>query len=193
MFGLQRSGTTWIGEIICKSWNLQYANDDLWKHRLEPPSLFQYCPIICTIKNPYTWLESIAYREPADIARTNPIITAPGDYTIDNSYGECVINIKELMHLYSYWYNQWKDVGCIVKYEDVLASPVTLVEMFGYPEQWHVPEPGSLFMSEGYTDDMKSYYLEGKPTKLTKDQIGIVNQTLGKDIFEETGYQLCES
>lgn len=192
-FGLQRTGTTFVGEIIKNSYGLDYANsDNTWKHMLYPLIEFDY-PVITVIKNPYTWVESIAWREPADLPKTSPSITDAGDYVIDNSYGECPINVEVLISLYKSWWNQWMNVGTQVKYEDMIVNPFhQLIDVFGHTDFPYVPEPGSLFMSEGYSNDHDQYYIDQKPQKLEPNFIEMINETLGDSFFTITGYKKCE-
>lgn len=190
-FGLQRSGTTFVGEIIKNSYGLDYANkENTWKHMLYPLIEFDH-PVVTVIKHPYTWVESIAWREPADLPKTSPYITDPGDYVIDNSYGECPINVEQLIKVYKSWWNQWLNVGLMVKYEDMIVDPFhQLIDVFGSPAAPYIPEPGSLFMSEGYNDDYDDYYINEEPQKLEQNYVEMINDILGQSFFDITQYKM---
>jgi len=193
IFGLQRSGTTFLEKLITYNYDATVANGSIWKHQLEVPD--SDIPSVAIIKSPYTWVESIAWREPADIAKTYPEVTEPGKIMIDNSYGECILNLHNLINLYCKWFNNWYESAThFFRYEDLLVAQDQQIQLsrldFVRPyDDWEAPAYGSLFMSEGFKGEDLFYYKSQTPKHLTDNHIDIINDVLGNDFFNETKYK----
>jgi hypothetical protein len=186
IFGLQRSGTTFLEFLLKDNFHCELSNDANWKHSL---TKIQTDHITFNIyKNPYTWIESIVFRDPADILVVHPHLLETG-YNI----GHDKVNLANLAKLYNDYTLEWIDEQTLVKYES-LIDPNMLVEFvnkvpFGRKKRWvGLPKPGSLFMSEGFSDDTIPYYLEGKPTKLSGTDIDIINDNIDQSVFDKLGY-----
>lgn len=75
IFGLQRSGTTYVEKCLTTNFDMQVVNGPgSWKHRWPIPTEFpnhQESIKFVVTKNPYTWVESIIYRGSADLLETH--------------------------------------------------------------------------------------------------------------------------
>ena len=76
IFGLQRSGTNLLSDMLTRSFSSLENNfyqinerrfDSVWKHSIYVPTIYIDCPLFVIFKNPYKWVESICLRNHADI------------------------------------------------------------------------------------------------------------------------------
>jgi hypothetical protein len=186
IFGLQRSGTTFLEFLLKDNFHCELANDTNWKHSLTKTQTDHVT--FNVYKNPYTWVESIVFRDPADILVVHPHLLEQG-YNI----GHGKVNLANLAKLYNDYALEWFDEQTVVQYESLLG-PNTLVEFVANvpfrrkTRLVGLPEPGSLFMSEGFSNDIIPYYLGGKPTKLSGTEIDIINDNIDQSVFDKLGY-----
>jgi len=193
IFGLQRSGTSFIEKLIALNFTCVISNGANWKHSLDYVDTFTSFNIY---KNPYTWVESVIFRDPADILLTHPHLLS-GERS--EKIGHDSVNLRELCKLYNTYCNNWleHDDVTVVKYEDIIQEKTrnvfldSLLPIFESRNhgQYMVPAPGSLFMSEGFSNDMLQYYVNQKPTRLSRENIEVVNQNISNDVFEKLGYE----
>jgi len=189
IFGLQRSGTTFLEHLLLDNFECSIANfEGLWKHSLVKPLSRENIPTFNIYKNPYTWVESIVFRDPADPLVTSPQLLEEGEYNI----GHDKINLVNLCKLYDEYVTSWYPTGIFVKYESLINTDHRnyLLESFYHTlklqrkrDSWSVPEPGSLFMSEGFKTDSIPYYLEQRPLQLSEKEIQIINQNISDRTF----------
>lgn len=191
IFGIQRSGTTFLENLLTMNYHCVVANGSTWKHSLQVP--ITDVKSIAIIKSPYTWVESICFREPADLHRTSPEILEEDEVMIDNSYGECVINIRTLVDIYYNWFSAWHlSTATLIRYEDILypQQQKEILDTLGFKPKngpWQIP--GNLFMSEGFKDEDLLYYQEQTPKHLTSEHIEIINDCLNDYFFSSTKYK----
>lgn len=189
LFGLQRSGTNLVHNLIKDNYGLEPANSghEEWKHSMKPALKNDY-PIFKVIKNPYTWVESIVYRERADFYEKHDYdFFQPGPFMVED------VNLNMLMYVYKTWYDQWKDKGILIKYEDILYPDQQreyFAKHFGDLGDWKTVEPGSMFMCEDFKEEHLEYYEKQRPTKLTGMHVKIINKVMTKYFFIETGFKM---
>jgi hypothetical protein len=195
IFGLQRSGTTFLEHIVSLNFNMRVANtENSWKHSIVvPENLEDYCKF-WIVKNPYTWLESIVFRDPADL-----LVTATSFNLQDRSnsayiVGHDQVNLKNLCLLYNIYIKNWSNTDVIkVRYEDLLNKE-TLDKFFkknnfiNEYKHWKIPVAGSLFMSEGFSKDSYSYYLSQRPQLFNKTDIDVINTYVNFDLLHQFDY-----
>jgi len=195
IFGLQRTGTTFVEHILSKNFDCSVSNSGrpYWKHTHEVPDITDR-PAYLTTKNPYQWIESICFREHADLPPT-----ALNRYGYDVHEGPentaNTFNVRVLAKMYNDYYKKWifNSSAQRVKYEPLLTKEGLdqFINSIGFPRITRkviVPAPGSLFMSEGYSNQMVDYYLEGKATQLDQQQLDIINQQLDDKLLDAMGY-----
>ncbi len=187
IFGLQRSGTTVLEFLLKKNFECDIANGSNWKHTL---TKIQTEHLDLNIyKNPYTWIESVVFREPADLLMVYPHLLETG-YNI----GHDSVNLPNLAKLYNDYALSWYDETTFVKYENLLDEKLlneffTRIPFRRTTNIIEKVEPGSLFMSEGFKNDIIPYYLEQTPTILSEEHISIVNENISNEVFDMLGYK----
>ena len=128
------------------------------------------------------------YRDPADLLVNSPHLLDEG-YNI----GHDQVNLENLSKLYNDYVLSWYDSKTFVRYEDII-NPVernkflTSLPFERITNEWVVPKPGSLFMSEGFSDTSLEYYFSEKPSRLQKNELSIVNDNITVDVFNILGY-----
>ena len=189
LYGLQRTGTTWVKNFLELNFECQEANTS-WKHSIQPPVLQH--PTCVIFKSPYTWVESILFREPADLPVRYPEVLAAGQHMSYNSYGECNINIKRLVELYSLFYNNWAAVADqVFVYEELLDNDdmqMLVGESLGLvrkDQPWEEP-PLGVFMQEAFTKDMYPYYKAQLPERLEDNHIQLISRIMPEDFWVTT-------
>lgn len=194
IFGLQRSGTTFLENLITLNFHATVANKEgSWKHSLKKPSDLEDHKLLCVFKNPYTWLESIMFRDPADL-----LVTATDYNLTDNSgytMGHDSVNLENLCRLYVDYCAEWSETKDLIKYEDLLVQEkldnfLSGLDFERKTSEWLIPEPGSLFMSEGFSRESYGYYLNGKPKRFNKTEIDLINKIVTNPSVKNLGYDL---
>ena len=210
-FGLQRSGTNYIEQILNQNFDgrRQNRNNASWKHFIDPPDGWNgQHPTILIYKNPYTWVESICLRNSVDWIKTQrkyPALEGP----VDLKLGPKNINVEALAKTYKHWHDKWilhpkpganYDNVVIIKYEDLLrdGSRNKILEEIQTkfklqrkrPNQWIIPPRGKVSQSRDYNQDRESYYLDMKPEKLQKQHIDCINNIVGIELIQELGYNI---
>lgn len=200
-FGLQRSGTTFLDHLLKNTFSAGWLNGPgTWKHSLEVPEEIKQTQetVLLIYKNPYTWIESVVFRESADM------LICFHDYGLQDSTdaealaGHDSVNLRRLAALYTLHAERWlrladKPNVLLLQYEQIITAQGREALLSKLPIShaqvtWSVPEPGSLFMSEGFQDSMISYYLDQKPVRLSQQQLAIVNASIPDSVFEKLGY-----
>ncbi len=194
IFGLQRSGTNLVQTIMETNFGgvVKNQGEKQWKHCLSPDENLNFAdPILKVIKSPYTWVESIVFRDRADFyEKHDGNFFDPAPVMVDD------VNLMNLVYVYKSHYNKWKETGTLIRYEDILYpdqqreyfSDILLSEV--NKSEWVSPEPGSMFMCEDFKDEHRDYYEKQRPSKLSGMHILTINRLLTKDFFRETGYKM---
>ena len=200
IFGLQRSGTTFLERMLTNTFNAKWLNGDYtWKHELLVPDIIRENrhTTLVNFKNPYTWLESIIFRGNADLLMTATGYGLQDDTGPGSVIGHDGVNLANTAKLYAVYAERWlaaSTAPCvhIVRYEDlltqqgrdVLANHLTGRGLI----DWQLPEPGSLFMSEDFTNERVGYYLQGLPSKFSPSELHTINNVIPDDMFTRLGY-----
>lgn len=166
--GIQRSGTNFACKIHKNSSDYSFP---YWKHDPKLEGIDPDCTkVFCIIKNPYTWVESICFRNPVDIVKW-----FPSQHLKDHKdhLGPHQINLKRLCITYKLFYASWLNYNKtkLIHYEQLLKTYRNIAD---------VP----------YTDwnpDRIDQYLNYKTT-LPHAAINIITETLGEDFFNRIGY-----
>jgi len=138
IFGLQRSGTNVLSDMLTESFSSSENNffqinprrfDSVWKHTIHVPTIYIDCPLFVIFKNPYKWVESICLRNHADVLfrQVKYPIDERGNVKRDVLFGKNRFNLENLGKLYSHFFESWvinqnRNIKqkIIVNYEDLL-------------------------------------------------------------------------
>lgn len=194
IFGLQRTGTNYLETLISKNFHVKKANDRVkcWKHSTFIPDHFSFeIPAFILFKNPYLWIESVAFRYSADYVRTQ-------DYRIESDLllGNEEICLSHLIHTYKKFYKTWHypNLFHVIYYEDILLNPTHFLDGLNYERRtpkkgYKFPVNGTIPQSRNYDEESRTYYVRQKPIYLKPQHIHYINYVLGEDFFHETGYR----
>src|SRR6056300_732279 len=169
--GLQRSGTNFATSIFS---NVTDCVHPYHKHSIRDETIPVNChKVFCIIKNPYTWVESICFRNQVDIKKYFPF------YKLHNEkdyLGPHHINLKELCRLYQDFYMSWitLDKTKLIHYEDLLIK---------YRRK-NIP-----YNSDWDTARTKTYLKYNAPL-VTQEAKNVITNTLGKEFFNLIGYPI---
>lgn len=210
-FGLQRSGTNYLEQLIQQNFKgqRQNRNNASWKHFIDPPDLWNgQNPTFLIYKNPYTWVESICFRNAVDWIKTQRVYPALEGEAI-YKLGPKSISVKQLAKTYRHWHDKWIENPkpsanyenvVIIRYEDLLRDGrrndilTNIQTKFNVnrknPNNWIVPQRGKVSQSRDYDKEREAYYLNMKPTKLEQKHINIINEIVGKDLIAKLEYEV---
>lgn len=202
--GLQRSGTNYAQHLINKNvdvnvfWIPYETNNgdySLWKHNINPltKELIDSNNIdgtILIIKNPYSWVESICFRNCMDI------IDVYGDkYGLLQEGSEQKINIRNLIRFYKNFYINWLNTNAyLIKYEDLLSDKEYELNkfaiVFGVDINDNIEDVEPTPIVPYYSKDKVDKYLNVQLNYLSNDDIAIINQELGEIFFDIIRYEM---
>ena len=216
IFGLQRSGSNILSELLNRSYSspknifdqINYRRFDvIWKHSIYVPTIKIDCPTFVIFKNPYKWVESICLRNHRDV------LTRQVKYPIDekegfsNNYlfGKNKFNLENLGKLYSHFFESWvinknKNIKqkIVVRYEDLLDKEKreTLFEKISKKLDINVNiiiDPislvGKIDQSENFSEINLNYYKKEGKLSLNKENISVLNSNLNNLIFDMLEYK----
>ena len=197
--GIQRSGTNYVTTLLKDNSNLEiveYDQSGYWKHDIwgKPTdgilhNHFQCKQIITVLKNPYTWVESICFRNQVDIVEWFP------QYNLrdENDYlGEWRINLRRLLTLYRDWYESWYEIDTIkVQYEKLLDKR-DIKRFLG--KELDIETKGIKLRDKvPYSDKIDKTrieeYKQSKLKHLNQDHINIINEYIGEKLITKLGYK----
>lgn len=169
--GLQRSGTNFAHQIYQGSvqWCMPYWKHDPKMEGIDPP-----CDkVVCIIKNPYTWVESICFRNQVDIVQWFPSYRLRDQ---NDFLGPFNINLIRLVRLYKCFYTSWLnyDKTELVHYEDLLL--LNKID--------RVP------MSDDWDESRKAQYINGLAPLVPQKAKKIITDQLGQKFFDKIGYEM---
>lgn len=209
IFGIQRSGTNYIESLIRDNFVSRKMNRTTrsWKHSINVPRN-QNKNIFTVIihKNPYTWTESICYRNKVDWTKTQFHYPAD-DRNFDRqlNVGPDKLNIINLAKTWNHFHKTWitdVQLNCdkyiIIRYEDLLTEETrenVLHELqnVGFDkknDRWVDVDTIKVSQSKNYDTTMNKYYLNMMPEKLTRYQIDAINQNIDHSLFKKMNYSL---
>lgn len=216
IFGLQRSGTNFLQTLMMANFKSGYANSKKhsWKHLMEvhpQDKIIKGLPILIIVKNPYTWIESIAFRNTVDWLSkqkkypADDVTDVPENIKVGKP-GK-LLNPIALAKTWKEHYENWifhppdyiSSKSMVIKYEELLEEKSrnhimeTINTRYGFnadkvKNPWHTPARGKISQSKDYTIDREKYYLEGKPSSLTPIQIQAINTVLDAEFMSKTLY-----
>lgn len=201
LFGLQRTGTNYLQQLIKTNFDLENNPQVPWKHSIDIPDQFSLeaqRPILVIVKNPYTWVESISFRHKVDFVERQKkfnIRAGSKEYQV-GPYG---LNIIGLAQTYKEFCKNWCTKGLyIIRYEQLLHDDLrekvlddfSIMSGTPRPEVYENVPVGRVSQSPRFTVQDIEYYKECKPTQLTKKQINHINTTIGKKWIQGLGYKV---
>lgn len=204
MWGLQRSGTNFLEQIVMKNLRGQRCNrqHNCWKHSVDRPKDFDGSVIsIMIYKNPYTWVESLCFRNSVDwVKRQTKYPVLAGKNGDPLRAGPRQLNVASLAKTYRDWHITWTQTDIpnrqIVVYEDLIDSTKRqevlnkLATTFKRtPNKWIIPERGKVSQSKDYNEQREKYYTSMVPKKLTKMQIDAITDIVTPKLLEKIGYK----
>ena len=216
IFGLQRSGTNLLSDMLTRSFSSLENNfyqinerrfDSVWKHSIYVPTIYIDCPLFVIFKNPYKWVESICLRNYADILSRQvkyPIDEKEG-FANNVLFGKNKFNLVNLGKLYSHFFESWvvnqnKNIKqkIIVNYEDLLDKEKRGVFYDKVSKKFNINlnismDPisleGQVYQSENYSNENFDKYNESSKLQLNKESISVLNSNLNELIFNTLGYK----
>lgn len=215
IFGLQRSGTNFLHNLIKVNFAATscFREIGIYKHSLyypprqtdpdKPRPLSADDITFLIYKNPYLWVESIAFRNVVDYIETQtefPATDIPED--TDYQIGGLKLNIINLAKTWKVFHRTWffeQDTTYIVKYEDIIRvqgqeSFLQMLldnhEWMQTLEKWGTPNRKIVRWSENFNDNSLEYYLKGTPKYLTKKQIDKITETISPVTIQKMGYKI---
>ena len=198
--GLQRTGTNYALKLFQQNIpNIEFCQlyvcdwKHYWKHDFYKGTFLNNPPykILTLIKHPYSWVESICFRNCVDILGHFP------NYYLHNTQDHCgpfKINLKNLCKLYYDWYTTWIDVPQVklMQYERLLTERdvrKNIIRIFNiYPKTIHIPH--KVPMSDDWVNERKELYKDYKTQYLNDSQKQIIKDSLPKDFLKRIKYNL---
>lgn len=170
--GLQRTGTnfaeTFYQDAI--TWCNPYWKHDPKLEGIEPEGADK---VICIIKNPYTWVESICFRNQVDIVKW-----FPSRHLRDNKHylGPFNINLQRLLEVYYIFYTTWLNYEKteLVHYEDLLLRK----------------NVGLVPMSHDWDPNRKKQYLKYEAPLIPQPAKDFISRYLKEDFFDKIRYPI---
>ena len=216
IFGLQRSGTNLLSDMLTRSFSSSENNfyqinerrfDSVWKHSIYVPTIYIDCPLFVIFKNPYKWVESICLRNYADI------LSRQAKYPVDERegfaknvlFGKNKFNLENLGKLYSHFFESWvvmrnKNIKqkIIVNYEDLLDKEKREILYDKVSKKFNInlnilTDPisleGQVYQSENYSRKNFDNYNQSNKLQLNKENLSVLNSSLNNLIFDTLGYK----
>jgi hypothetical protein len=154
-------------------------------------------------KNPYSWVESIAYRNPMDYIEKQKLYPAGEPISANLIAGPNKINVVNAAKTWNYFYANWKPfvsyekVYC-VKYEDLLIEEKRKSILEDIHEKFRCKwrdnplsykSPETSILDRNQDESKTKYYLSEKPKNLTDVQIEAITKNINKELFDFFGYE----
>ena len=216
IFGLQRSGTNLLSDMLTRSFSSLENNfyqinerrfDSVWKHSIYVPTIYIDCPLFVIFKNPYKWVESICLRNHADILsrQVKYPVNAREGFANNVLFGKNKFNLENLGKLYSHFFESWivnrnKNIKqkIIVNYEDLLDKEKREIFYDKVSKKFNInvnilTDPislvGQVYQSEDYSRKNFDNYNESSKLQLNKENLSVLNSNLNDLIFDTLGYK----
>lgn len=188
--GIQRTGTNYTRQLLKE--NIDHGIHDRMPPYHKHDSFTGIKPtcdsIICVIKNPYTWVESICFRNCVDIKEKNSQL-----FNKTDSIGNFNINLIELCRLYKKFYTSWINYGVnLVHYENLLDEQY--VKMFLNKNfNWvgnNIQIPKNVDFSANFEKKQIQWYKNYDLFYLHKNHIDIINEQLDNNFLNLIEYPI---
>lgn len=194
--GLQRTGTNYALKLFKQNLpNIEFKDwaNPYWKHDFYKGPFLNNPPnkILTIIKHPYSWVESICFRNCVDIKTWFP------NYYLHNAQDHCgpfQINLKNLCELYYDWYNTWLNVPQVnlIQYERLLTERDVrrnIKRIFNiHPKT--IVIPNNIPQSHDFVNERKELYKDYKTQYLNAKEKQIIKNSLPKDFLKRIHYNL---
>lgn len=193
-YGLQRSGTYYLEGLMYRYfevWCRNGGSGPKWKHSLEMAPLEEDIFYLAIAKNPYLWIESIAYRSPMDYIKRQTLYPAQEKGCNVGKHNINIVNAaKTWNHFYQNWASQSKEKVYLMRYEDLLKdrdSILSEIQMkFGLerrenPLSYKTKE--TTILDKNMDSSKRKYYQNEKPQYLTEDHIDLITQNIDADLL----------
>jgi len=204
-FGLQRSGTNYFEGLMYRHfevWCRNRGSGPHWKHSLQMPEQitdeFMYFVIS---KNPYTWIESIAFRNPMDyIERQRRYPVDDRNINTDLLAGKKQLNVVNMARTWNHFYRNWMEISpnpriLVLRYEDLLdlkyKSLVAIGIYFDLPRRENASQYRSMetsLLDRKMNQSNIDYYTRGTPKHLTDVQVEAISKQLDPKVVKFYGY-----
>ncbi|MBT7399022.1 MAG: hypothetical protein HN775_07495 [Hellea sp.] len=227
-YGMCRTATTLVSRMIAENYKVHFRNnlymrdsavrppnlDSDWKHHVHVPNnLPENVPVVLCYKNPYTWLESMLYRNGIangawQQTHGKEFNNRRQKYRVEpkEGYSNGTGFVDDLLYSYKQWFDTWlpyyennKDMTVKISYEHDMLNKDNLIPLFngmankfGWPEydfpqiQW----PRQVGSSQEFNNTKHNYYLEGRPTELPQWAIDLVPEIMGEDLLKSLNYSV---
>lgn len=184
MFGLQRSGTNYLEQLLKLNFGIQKANRN--KHSVIVPNNYtdSNLPTFVIYKNIYTWLESICMRNRVDWLKIQ--LMYPADEPISSDLKLGGLNIINIAKTYYTFLKNWeKEPVYFIKYEDLLFKDSRekilndIEKKFNLRRKnnkWLNVDYGKVSQSPNYNSQIENYYKNMQPKYLNEFQINKIKQ-----------------
>jgi len=216
VFGLQRSGTNFLEQLIKNSVNnvgcLNTWSRHIWKHaynieshpRNTKKAKLNTHKIIYIKKHPYSWIESICDKH-VDIKKTYEHVTNTNTNKDTQQWMHKGLNLVELAKLWndhtSYWIDQrTKQNIYSLKYEDLILSEdqtrfqlKKICEHFNWTHNKPINIPKKVSQSDQFNDNKRERYKNIKLISLSFEQILEINKHISNQTLEPFNYDLIET
>jgi hypothetical protein len=204
--GLQRSGTNFLEGLMYRYfevWCRNGGSGPKWKHSLEMAPFEDDMFYLVIAKNPYSWVESIAYRNPMDYIEKQKLYPAGEPISANLIAGPNKINVVNAAKTWNYFYANWKPfvsyekVYC-VKYEDLLIEEKRKSILEDIHEKFRCKwrdnplsykSPETSILDRNQDESKTKYYLSEKPKNLTDVQIEAITKNINKELFDFFEYE----
>lgn len=176
--GIQRSGTNFVKSLFKDSTDFVYP---YWKHHAKLEGINPNCDrVICIIKNPYTWVESICFRDCVDIISYYSSYYLIYKMPEDKSHefiGEFNIHLPRLCQIYKLFYMSWLNYKKteLIHYEDLLTD-----------DNIHIIVP----QGHDWVPSRAEQYKKYEAPLITREYKDIINNVLGEEFFNLIKYQM---
>jgi len=193
IFGLQRTGTNFLEALIKQNFVDSARITGTWKHSLGPVDHARLCsPVYVLYKNPFTWVESLCFRNSVDWVKTQKKYPARLHET-GMMCGKNGFNVRSLALTYRDFYSYWLDNGYHeVRYEDLLGDGagqfLSSINERRRHRNWRIPTRVS--QSEPMKQETRDYYSSMKPTALTEEQITVIKTVIGDTLLSKMKYRI---
>lgn len=234
VFGLQRTGTVFVEESFKANnqhynmGNKEYADvqnwGKPWKHLIDlelATERWQHgIPTLVVIKNPYTWVESIVFREPIDFFDTQDRyheLKSVDHYHVND------IDIEALVTIYNEFYKKWvikkipwldfenvwlfryEDLITAVKGRNIFKMMLDKFKVGHSPPFWRrgfehwiamdevmlIP-PGVLShqFAADFTEERAQYYRNQFPMQLSQEAVKVISKKIDTELMIKAGYNI---
>lgn len=175
-----------------------------WKHSIDiPPKYDESIRTIIIHKNPYTWVESIAFRNNVDWIKSQTTYD-PIEYSKFYMIGEKQkFNAINLAKTYKHFHDTWLPrADMIIKYEDLLVpkkrddiisrihKDLDIPKKSSIKDTWDIPNKGTVSQSRDYDDTREQYYIKGRPKHLNDRIKFAINHHVTPDLIQSMGYDV---